>query len=218
MSKWDEEGLDGYDWYEGQPKWPLRRIIGVAAVAISVFIYLFLFFRFFTFFTGGWGDSILLNAESAAVYPSDSVRVLKFKPDTTEDDDATVVLENVVALEATDCFQCTLQINKNSHAPGAEDPGYLIALHWNKEGEGSRFIPLAAYRIKDHFQYRDLICLFEDVPDADSATMTLLICSADTAFSKVSFSDAFFTATVGGKSVRPYVIYPKEKQFIAIED
>ncbi|MBP5288304.1 MAG: hypothetical protein J6Z79_00340 [Clostridia bacterium] len=213
--KWEEEGLDGYDWYEGQPKWPLRRIIGVAAVGISVFIYVFLFFRFCTAFSGGFGDTVYLTGKSTSVYPAQETSIRRFYPETRADDDGSVQLIFTAALEKTDSFQCTVKINRNARAPGKEDCGYKIALRWDRDGE-THLIPLADFQMKDVFQYRHLACLFEDVPDAEKATLTFLICPADA--KDISFETAFYTATVGGESVYSAVVRPKSDRFVVKGD
>lgn len=214
LSKWEEEGLDGYDWYEGQPKWPLRRIIGAVVIAISAFIYAFLIFRFITAFSGGFDDMILLSGKSAEVYPSENAVVRRFYPETSEEDDGRVQIQFVAALETTEAFQCTFKINKNSYPPAGDGVGYAIELRWDLDGQ-TRYLPLTEYKTRDHFQYRDIICFFENVPDAQRATLTLVICpAADDA----SFTNAFYTATVGGESVYSAVVRPKDDRFVTKED
>ena len=213
-SKWEEEGLDGYDWYEGQPRWPLRRIIGVIAIAISIFMYAFLFYRFFTAFSGGFGDLILLAGKSANVYPSENAVVRRFYPETKEDEDGSVQVQFTAALETTDCFQTSFKINKKTHPPAGDGPGYTVALRWDLDGE-TRILPLVYYEMRDHFQYRYFACVFENVPDAEHATLTLLVCPAE---GEASLSTAFYAATVGGESVYSVVIRPQEDRFITKED
>ncbi len=215
-SVWEEEGRDGYDWYEGQTKWPLRRILGIAVVAISAFIYLFLFYRFFTSFSGGFGDVILLTEKAAAVYPSETASVRRFYPTTAADDDGSVQIIFTAALEETDTFQCTLKINRNAHPPASSGIGWSVFLRWDRDGE-TRILSPAAFRKKDFFQYRHLICSFEDVPDAEHATLTLLLCPQGTV-EEPSFSDAFYTATVGGDSVYSALVHLNDDRFVKNED
>ena len=209
--KKEEEGLDGYDWYEGQPKWPMRRILGVLVLSISIFMYVFLFFRFCTAFSGGFGEVILLTGESAAVYPEKCDSVRRFYPATREDEDGAVQVQYVVALEETDAFQLTLKVKKSAYPPAKEGAGYRVVLRWDKEGE-TRFVELADFVRQDNFGYRYLRCLFDGVPDAADATLTLLVCPA-TVTGDPALSDAFYTATVGGSGVTSAVVTPKPDVF-----
>ncbi len=215
MKKRDEEGIDGYDWYEGQPKWPLRRILGIVVLGISIFMYVFLFFRFCTAFSGGFGEIILLTGESAGIYPEKCATVRRFYPATKEDEDGTVQVQYVVALEETDGFQLTLKIKKSAHRPAGDGAGYRIVLRWDKEGE-TRFAELADYVRQDSGGYRYIRCLFDGVTDAENATLTVLVCPADVS-GEPSLTDAFYSATVGGSSVYSVEVTPKREVFTVKE-
>ncbi|MBQ3865978.1 MAG: hypothetical protein II776_03670 [Clostridia bacterium] len=216
MKKQAEEGLDGYDWYEGQPKWPLRRVVGTAVAAISVFIYVFLFFRFCTAFSGGVGEVIFLTGESARVYPSENAVVRRFYPATGEEDDGTVQVQYVVALEDTEDFQLTLKIRKKAHPPAGEEPGYRVVLRRDLDGE-TRFFEAADCRVKDSFGYRYLVPTFHGVSDAEHATLTILLLPGGDD-GEPTLSRASFSAVVGGSSVYSARVYPKDDAFVPVKE
>lgn len=212
----EQEGLDGYEWYEGQPKWPLRRILGTVVAAISIFIYALLFFRFCTAFSGGFGEQILLAGNSRELYPAEGV-VRRFYPETGEDEDGTVQVQYVVALEDTDHFQFTLKIRKKAHTPAGENPGYRVILRRDRDGETS-YHEMSFFRSVDSYGYRYIRCGFDGIEDAENSTLTLLVYPGDYRGESFSAGDAVYTATLGGSGVYSTQVKMNEDRFTILED
>ena len=64
--KYETEGIDGYDWNEAQPKWPITRIMNTAFGIISVIVWILILTRIFASGNSEYEKMILLNEKAAA--------------------------------------------------------------------------------------------------------------------------------------------------------
>ena len=106
--KYETEGIDGYDWNEAQPKWPITRIMNTAFGIISVIVWILILTRIFASGNSEYEKMILLNEKAAAVYPGECREVLRINSAIDEDAKGGVIVQYPVYLEKTENFQLTV--------------------------------------------------------------------------------------------------------------
>ncbi len=177
-SKFDEEGLDGYDWYEGQPKWPLSRILKVVLCSISVFVWILLLLRLFMGSNREFEKNlVLLNARAEEIYPNQISEVLRINSET-DDESTSVMIRNTLYLQAVDNLQCTVRVNTRNLPPSSDDLGYTFVLRITKGGE-TRFVPVSYYAKDGGFGYLFYRLCFDEVGFTDDSVITFLMFPED---------------------------------------
>ncbi len=172
-SKYDEEGLDGYDWYPGQTRWPLTRIIKVIFCTISVLVWIVILFRIFSSSNGDFEKMILLNDRAAEVYLNTDESVIRINSSTEDSESNSVLLYYPVYLPETENLQFTVRINRNTLPPGKGETGYTFVLRATV-GEESVYYPLSYYEKEKRFQYTFFRLCFEEVEWQEDAVYTFL--------------------------------------------
>ncbi len=170
----NDEGIDGYDWDESQPRWPLTRIINVSFGIISVVVWVLILFRIFASSGSSFEEMILLNDKAAKFYPVESRQVLRIHSDTGEDAENGVVVSFPVYLEKADNFQLTARVNRRVFSPGKGKIGYTFVLRESGE-EGSRYIPVSYSDSLKKFNYTFFRLCFEGVEFQEDFSYTLLM-------------------------------------------
>ena len=170
----NDEGIDGYDWDESQPKWPLSRIVSTSFGVISVIVWILILFRIFATSGTSFEERILLNDQAAAFYPSETRQVLRIHSDTGEDAENGVVVSFSTYLEKADNFQLTARVNRRVFAPGKGEMGYTFVLRESGE-DGTRFIPLSYSDSLKKFNYTFFRLCFEGVDFHKDSSYTLLM-------------------------------------------
>lgn len=175
-SKYDEEGLDGYDWYEGQTRWPMTRIIKVVFCTISVLVWILILFRIFSSSNAEFEKMILLNDRAAEIYLDTKEQVLRINSSTEDSESDSVLLYYPVYLPETENLQFTARINRNNLPPAEGETGYTFILRATF-GEETRYYPLSYYEKDRRFQYTFFRLCFEGVEWQEDASYTFLLYS-----------------------------------------
>ncbi len=174
----NDEGIDGYDWDESQPKWPVTRIINVGLGVISVIVWVLILFRIFASSGSSFEETVLLNDRAAKIYPGETRQVLRIHSDTGEDAENGVVVSFPVYLEKADNFQLTARVNRRVFSPGKGEKGYTFVLRENGDGE-SRYIPVSYSDSMKKFNYTFYRLCFEEVAFREDFSYTLLMYRGD---------------------------------------
>ena len=195
---WDES-IDGYDWYEGQPKWRPMRIAGAVFCAISALVWGIILFRIFSAQDRSYENMILLNQRAAAIYPEQTAQVLRIVPATAGEPDPAVMIYTPTYLAEAENFQLTVRLRtKLFPAPSDTLPaGYRFVLR--ERGEETRDFPLSYFQLQKRFGYAFYRLAFETVSFSEEKEYVLLIYSAasdqDPAFSSVLYDAASYAHT-----------------------
>ena len=174
--KYETEGIDGYDWNEAQPKWPITRIMNTAFGIISVIVWILILTRIFASGNSEYEKMILLNEKAAAVYPGECREVLRINSAIDEDAKGGVIVQYPVYLEKAENFQLTARVNRRTIKPGDGKTGYTFILR-ESGGEESRFYEVSYFNSKKQFQYTFFRICFEGVKLDRSKVYTLLVYS-----------------------------------------
>ncbi len=177
-SKYDEEGLDGYDWYEGQTKWPLTRIIKVVFCTISVLVWAVILFRIYSSSNGEFEKMILLNDRAAPIYYETHTPVVRINSSTENQEDNAALTYYPIYLPETENLQFTVRINRNHLPPGKGETGYTFILR-AVSGEETTYYPLSYYEKEKTFQYTFFRLCFEGVKWDDKGVYTFLLFQGD---------------------------------------
>lgn len=172
--KYETEGVDGFDWNEAQPKWPITRIMNTAFGIISVIVWILILSRIFASGNSEYEKMILLNDRAAKVYPSEYQEVLRINSATDKDAKGGVIVQYPVYLEEAENLQLTARINRRTLNPGGGKTGYTFVLR-ESGGEESRFFKLSYYSTKKQFNYTFFRVCFEGVKLDHNKVYTLLV-------------------------------------------
>ncbi len=171
-----EEGIDGYDWNEAQPKWPLSRIMNTVLVVGSVIVWTLILFRIFSSANRDFEKMILLNDAAADLYPAKHTEVLRIHPSTSEEESGEVMIYYPIYLEKAQNFQFTARINRRNLTPKGKAPGFTFVLRETGDGE-TNFYPLSYYESETKFQYEFFRLCFEGIElDQEKAYSFLVYC------------------------------------------
>lgn len=170
----NDEGIDGYDWDESQPKWPLTRIVSTSFGVISVIVWVLILFRIFASSGSSFEETVLLNDKAAKYYPDETRQVLRIHSDTDDDGENGVIVSFPVYLEKANNFQLTARVNRRVFSPEKGEKGYTFVLRESGE-DGSRYIDLSYSDSMKKFNYTFYRLCFEDVEFRDDFSYTLLM-------------------------------------------
>ena len=174
-AKWvNEEGLDGFDWYEGQPKWPLTRIVDVAFAVIAVFVWAVILFRIFSSQNAEFEKMILLNENARQFYTAEESEVLRIHSSTADQEDGSVLVYYPVYLEEADNFQFTARVRRKAIPPGKGETGYTFILR-ESGSEGDRYFNLSYFCQERNFSYTYFRLCFEGVELKEDCVYTFLV-------------------------------------------
>lgn len=209
-----EEGIDGYDWNEAQPKWPLSRVMNTVLVVGSVIVWVLILFRIFSSSNADFEKLILLNEKAAAIYPQKETEVLRIHPSASEDAEGSVILSYPIYLEEAKNLQFTARVNRRTLPPKGKNPGYTFVL---REGGGDevKFYPLSYYQSEKRFQYEFFRLCFEGIELDEKKVYTFLVYQGEV-FSedgKYSAAKADFSFTVFNSDTYSNRITPKKSIF-----
>ncbi len=209
----NDEGIDGYDWDESQPKWPLVRVMNVALTVISVIVWALILFRIFASSGGKFEEMILLNDRAGAIYPTETSQVLRIHS-STDDAENGVVVEYPVYLEKAKNLQLTARINRRVLSPGKGEMGYTFILR-ESGGEESKFYTLSYHTSQKKFNYTFYRLAFEGIELDSEKVYTLLIYRGEKVAEDGTYSssDADFRFTVLNSETYCKMITPEEKVF-----
>jgi len=217
-----EEGLDGYDWYEGQPKWPLRRILKVVMYSLSALVWILILLRIFTSGNSLYEDKlILLNDRAAEIYPEKEQTVVRINSSTESEKEGDVFVYYPVYLPAAENLQCSIRVNRRELPPGEGEAGYRFILRESREGE-SEYHELSYFSSKKQFRYSFYRLAFENVTMEEGSVYTLMIFPEDhqAASSEEPFAatDALYHFTLCNSDTYCNETRPKESQFKTLEE
>jgi len=224
-SRYEEEGLDGYDWYEGQPKWPLRRIANLIISCISIFVWAIILIRLITSANGEFEKMILLDEKAASIYPQEVAQVVRIHSMTDEDDDGSVLVYYPVYLEETGNLQFTARVNRRHHPRGEGEVGYRFLVREsgkdeNKETE-NRYYELSYFTKKDQFGYTFFRLCFDGVEFDETKVYTVLMFAEDfvpeTGDNPYPVSSSRFHFTLYNSETYVAKTTPKESIFEVLE-
>jgi hypothetical protein len=177
LAEINAEGHDGYDWYEGQTKWPITRIIKVAFCTISAIVWVVILFRIFSMSNSEYEKMILLDEKAAAIYPERVSQVVSIYTSTEDQVDNSVLLFYPVYLEETQNMQFTARVNRKDLAPGDGQLGYTFVLR-KASSMGVEYYPVSYHAKEKSFRYTFYRLCFDGVPfnmeDNDSVYTFLL--------------------------------------------
>lgn len=174
-SKYETEGMDGYEWYEGQPKWPLRRILKIVFYSLSALVWLLVLGRLFLSGNNTFEDHlILVQGRAAELYPSEITQVTKINFVAGEQEDGSAIIYNPIYLAEVKNFQFTARINRRSLPPASREPGYLFVLRETNGGE-TLYHSLSYYASDSAFGYTFFRLCFEGVEMKGTAVYTFMI-------------------------------------------
>ena len=176
--KYETEGIDGYDWNEVQPKWPITRIMNTAFTIISVIVWGLILLRIFASGNAEYEKMILLNDRAAEIYPGQTQEVLRINSANNDEAAEGVLVQYPIYLEQAENFQLTARINRRTLKPGAGKLGYTFVLR-ESGGEESKFYTLSYYELEKQFQYRFYRVCFEGVKLDTTKVYTLLVYRGD---------------------------------------
>lgn len=217
-----EEGLDGYDWYEGQPKWPLRRIVKVILYSVSALVWVLILWRLLSSSNAEYDKHlILLNDRASEIYPSQVSEVLRINSETEDKKQVSVVVLNPVYLKEAENLQFTARINGRTMPPGEGEFGYQFVLRESRDGE-NRYHPVSYYASESRSGYRYYRLCFEGIQLEGDVVYTFLVFPEDFA------PETGEVAYPGGKAQFVFTIYhdetycdslkPREKDFKTVDE
>jgi hypothetical protein len=209
-----EEGIDGYDWREDQPKWPVARVMNTVLAVGSVIVWVLILFRIFSSGNADFEKMILLNEKAAAIYPGKTAEVLRIHPSTSEEEDGGVILSYPIYLEEAENLQFTARINRRTLPPKGKVPGYTFILR-ETGGEETRFYSLSYYESEKKFQYEFFRLCFEGIELDENKVYTFLVYEGEVLPEEGAFSpkDADFIFTVFNSDTYANKITPKRHVF-----
>ncbi|MBR5295145.1 MAG: hypothetical protein IKU24_00985 [Clostridia bacterium] len=183
----NDEGIDGFDWNENQPKWPLVRIMNVSFGVISVVVWVLILFRIFAASNSSFEEMVLLNDKASEWYPEEK-QVLRIHS-STDDAENGVLVEYPVYLEKAENFQLTARVNRRVISPGNGKLGYTFILRENS-GDGSAFYQVSYYKSQKKFNYTFFRLAFEGVDFNKENSYTLFIYQGEVLSENGSYSSA----------------------------
>ena len=210
-SKVMDESIDGYDWYEGQPKWRATRVIGVIFGVISVLVWGIILFRIFSAQNKTYENMILLNDTAAALYPEPIAKVTRLVPNTENQLDPAVMIYTPTALPEAENMQVSVRIRtKLFTAPSPELPaGYRFVLR--ERGEQTQEYALSYFQSETRFGYAFYRIAFEGVRFSDEKEYLLLIYPAD------SSATPLFSYTLYNADAYAHQTTPSKSAFVRVE-
>ena len=212
--KYETEGVDGYDWNEAQPKWPITRIMNTVFGIISVIVWILILTRIFASGNSEYEKMILLNDKASAVYPGEVREVLRINSAIDKDVDGGVIIQYPVYLEEVDNLQLTARVNRRTIRPGSGKTGYTFVLR-ESGGEESRFYTVSYYSTEKQFQYTFFRICFEGIELDQNKVYTLFVYQGDfaPADGKYSADEAEFRFTVLNSDTYCNKVTPKRSTF-----
>lgn len=172
------EGIDGYDWDENQPKWPLTRIFKVVFNTLAVLVWAIILIRIFTSGNDEYEKMILLNDAAAATYPTEVSQVLRIHSATDEQEDGSVLIYYPTYLAEAKNLQFTARVNTRTRPAGDGEVGYTFILRETADGKTS-YHSLSYHVMDKSFQYRFYRLCFEGVEWKENASYTFLVFDED---------------------------------------
>ncbi len=208
------EGIDGYDWDEAQPKWPLSRILEVGLGVGSVIVWVIILFRIFSSGNGDFENMILLNKEAAKYYPEPNEQVLRIHSDIDENAEGDVIISYPVYLPEADNLQLTARVNGRTLPAGKGEMGYTFVLR-ESDGKESTCYELSYHKEKKQLQYYFFRLCFEKVEFDEDKTYTLLVYkgSYEPKGGEYSSAKADFTFVVYHSETYTKTITPKDSVY-----
>lgn len=216
-----EEGMDGYEWNEAQPKYPLRRIIKWIIYAITALVYLVLMVRFIGSCDAGFSDKIVLDSEAMQIKQErGELGVRRIDLETDEDDDGRIQPQFVIYLEESSDFQVTLKCNSRYYPVAQEKENYAYALRLLSDDKLIYF-PVTHVDTTKRLGYDYVRLCFDGIELGENDSLSLLIFrSADPVLSENSqnFADAtpLFTCKVYANDCYSKRIEPSENDYIFV--
>ena len=212
--KYETEGIDGFDWNEAQPKWPITRIMNTVFGIISVIVWVLILSRIFASGNSEYEKMILLNDKAAAVYPYESQQVLRINSATDKDAKGGVIVQYPIYLEEVENLQLTARVNRRTIKPGMGKMGYTFVLR-ESSGEESRFYTPGYHSAKRQFNYTFYRLCFEGVKLDQTKVYTLLVYRGDfkPADGTYPADQADFRFTVLNSDTYCNTITPKKSTF-----
>lgn len=177
-SRYDEEGIDGYDWYEGQTRWPITRIIKVVFCTISAIVWAIILFRIFSSGNAEFEKMILLDDRASLIYSGQQKQVVRIFSATEEQIDGSIMIYYPVYLPETDNLQFTARVNRKAFPPATGETGYTFVLR-ESGSEETRYYPLSYYKQEKRFQYTFFRLCFDGVELQEDRVYTFLAFSGD---------------------------------------
>ncbi len=171
--KYETEGVDGYDWNEAQPRWPITRIMNTAFAIISLIVWVFILSRIFASGNSEYEKMILLNEKASAIYPEECQQVLRINSAVEEDAKGGVIVQYPVYLKEAENLQLTARVNRRLIKPGSGEMGYTFVLR--ESGGGNCFYTVSYYSAKKQFQYAFYRLCFEGIKLDTDKVYTLLV-------------------------------------------
>ena len=212
--KYETEGVDGYDWNEAQPKWPITRIMNTAFGIISVIVWILILTRIFASGNSEYEKMILLNDKASAIYPGEVREVLRINSAIDKEAEGGVIVQYPVYLEKAENLQLTARVNRRTVKPGSGKMGYTFILR-ESGGEESRFYTVSYHSVKKQFQYSFFRICFEGVKLDQSKVYTLFVYQGDfaPADGKYPADKAEFSFTVLNSDTYCNTVTPKRSTF-----
>lgn len=212
--KYETEGIDGFDWNEAQPKWPVTRIMNTAFGIISVIVWVLILARIFASGNSEYEKMILLNERAAALYPGEYRQVLRINSSTEQDADGRVIVQYPVYLEQAENLQMTARINRRTLKPGGGKTEYTFILR-ESSGEENHFYTVSYQCSKKQFQYVFYRICFEGVKLDPSKVYTLFVYAgrATSDDGVYSAGEADFRFTVLNSDTYCNPVTPKKNTF-----
>ncbi len=209
------DGIDGFDWHENQPRWPLVRIMNTALTIISIIVWVVLLSRLFVFNSGKFDNMILLDEKAAGIYPEKTSQILRIHSNTEEDGKSGLVVLYPVYLEEAENLQLTAQINRRVLKPGEGDTPYTFILR-ESDGTKSSFYPLSFSKTQKKMNYTFYRIGFNGVELDQNKVYTLLVyCGkVEGKESEYSAKDADFTFTILNSETYCNTITPEKDVFV----
>ena len=170
----NDEGIDGFDWNEAQPKWPLARVMNVSLAVISAVVWFFILFRLFSSGGSAYEEMILLNDKAGEIYPQKVSEVLRIYPATDESAGDGAVIFYPVYLEETQNFQFTVRIHRRTFPPGEGEMGYSFLLRESR-GDGAQDYTVSYYKSEKKWGDTYFRLCFEGIELSEEKGYTLLI-------------------------------------------
>jgi len=212
--KYETEGVDGFDWNEAQPKWPITRIMNTAFGIISVIVWLLILTRIFASGNSEYEKMILLNDKASAVYPAECREVLRINSAIDKDVDGGVIVQYPVYLEQVDNLQLTARVNRRTIKPGKGEMGYVFILR-ESSGEENVYHKVSYYNSEKQFQYTFFRLCFEGIELDTKKVYTLLVYSGGYVPEDGTYlpQDALFRFTVLNSDTYCNTVTPKKSIF-----
>ena len=210
----NDEGIDGFDWNEAQPKWPAVRILNTTLGVLSIIVWIILLFRLFASGNAKFEKMILLDDNAQKSYPAEE-QVLRIHSNTDEEGKSGLVVYYPVYLEKAENFQLTAKINRRVLKPGKGDLGYTFILR-ESGGEETKFYPLSYENSQRKFNYTFFRLCFNGVKLDQKKVYTLLVyCGEKDAESgEYSAKDADFSFTLLNSDTYCNMITPDKDVFV----